>query len=65
MLFRSDPSKQVVPSAWLDVVDNLPVLQDSVYNYVSSTLNTLKAEGLLPELVQVGNETNRDRKSVV
>ncbi|MEM9932842.1 MAG: glycosyl hydrolase 53 family protein [Bacteroidota bacterium] len=55
----ADPSKQVIPSAWVAVVDNLPVLQDSVYNYVSSTLNTLKAEGLLPELVQVGNETNR------
>ncbi|MEM7514720.1 MAG: glycosyl hydrolase 53 family protein, partial [Bacteroidota bacterium] len=31
----ADPSKQVVPAAWLAVVDNLPVLQDSVYNYVS------------------------------
>ncbi len=29
----SDPSHQVVPAAWLGVVDNLPLLKDSVYNY--------------------------------
>ena len=55
----ADPSKQIIPAAWLEVADNLEVLQDSLYNYISNTLATLDAEGLLPEMVQIGNETNR------
>jgi arabinogalactan endo-1,4-beta-galactosidase len=55
----ADPSKQLVPLAWLDVVDNLPVLKDSLYNYISKTLLDLNAENLLPEMVQIGNETNK------
>lgn len=57
--FWADPSRQWVPEAWLAVVDDLPVLQDSLYRYVYGTLMSLHEEGLLPELVQVGNETNR------
>lgn len=55
----ADPAKQLVPAAWLGVVDDLPLLQDSLYNYVFATLNTLANENLLPEMVQIGNETNR------
>ncbi len=55
----ADPSKQVVPSAWADVVDDLPVLEDSLYNYLKGTLERLDAKGLLPEMIQIGNETNR------
>jgi arabinogalactan endo-1,4-beta-galactosidase len=55
----ADPSKQVVPAAWDDVVDNLPVLKDSLYNYLKSTLEILNAKNLLPEMIQIGNETNR------
>jgi arabinogalactan endo-1,4-beta-galactosidase len=55
----ADPSKQVIPAAWLDVVDDLPALKDSLYNYISSVLLQLDSEGLLPEMVQIGNETNR------
>ena len=55
----ADPSKQLVPAAWLPVVDNLPVLKDSLYNYVSKTLLDLYEEDLLPEMVQIGNETNK------
>ncbi len=55
----ADPSKQIIPEAWMPVVDNLPLLQDSLYNYISSTLNKLEKVNLLPELVQIGNETNR------
>ncbi len=55
----ADPSHQVAPSAWLGVVDNLPLLKDSLYNYLSKTLLDLDAEGLLPEMVQIGNETNK------
>lgn len=57
--FWADPSRQWVPKAWDPVVDNLPILKDSVYNYISQTLNRLNAENLLPDMVQIGNETNR------
>lgn len=57
--FWADPQRQWIPKAWEPVVDNLPVLKDSVYNYISQTLHRLNAEGLLPEMVQIGNETNR------
>ena len=55
----ADPSKQVAPAAWTSVLDTLPVLQDSLYNYIYSTLSELAAGNLLPEIVQIGNETNR------
>lgn len=55
----ADPSKQLVPAAWLPVVDDLPALQDSLYQYVYQTLLELDKDNLLPELVQIGNETNK------
>ena len=55
----ADPSKQIIPAAWAAVADNLPVLQDSLYNYIYSTLTRLEADDLLPEMVQIGNETNK------
>ncbi|HNM27315.1 MAG TPA: glycosyl hydrolase 53 family protein, partial [Saprospiraceae bacterium] len=55
----ADPAHQRVPAAWLGVVGNLPLLKDSLYNYISSTLLSLDAEGLLPDMVQIGNETNK------
>ncbi|MFW5947042.1 MAG: glycoside hydrolase family 53 protein [Gemmatimonadota bacterium] len=53
----ADPGRQDVPAAWRDITD-LEVLADSVYRYTRSTLEHLDARGLLPEMVQVGNETN-------
>lgn len=55
----ADPKRQLVPVAWEGVVDNLPLLKDSVYNYIAQTLLNLDRSGLMPELVQIGNETNR------
>lgn len=55
----TDPSRQIVPAAWADVVDDLPVLKDSLYRYVTTSLSALAAEDLLPDMVQVGNETNK------
>ncbi|MFN0037510.1 MAG: arabinogalactan endo-beta-1,4-galactanase [Saprospiraceae bacterium] len=55
----ADPNRQLAPTAWLGVVDNLPRLKDSLYNYISKTLLDLNSEGLMPEMVQIGNETNR------
>lgn len=55
----ADPSKQRAPAAWQGVVNNLPLLKDSLYNYISSTLLALNSEDLLPDMVQIGNETNK------
>ena len=56
----ADPSKQFVPAAWLDVVDDLDALSDSIYNYTYKVLDDLASENLLPEMVQVGNEINSE-----
>ncbi len=55
----ADPGHQVAPAAWTPILDNLEILQDSLYNYIYSTLAALATDTLLPELVQIGNETNR------
>ena len=53
----ADPENQDVPEAWENIT-NIEVLKDSVYNYTLQTLSYLKGKGLMPELVQIGNETN-------
>jgi len=55
----TDPSRQIVPAAWASVVDDLPALEDSLYNYVHATLLALDVDSLLPDMVQIGNETNK------
>jgi arabinogalactan endo-1,4-beta-galactosidase len=52
----ADPNKQLTPDAW----KNLPlhILKDSVYNYTLAILNYFKKKNLVPEMIQVGNETN-------
>lgn len=53
----ADPSTQEVPKAWKDI-SSLEVLKDSLYNYTKQTLQHLESLGLMPEMVQIGNETN-------
>lgn len=53
----ADPQHQVIPEAWANISD-LNLLGDSLYQYTFKTLTDLDKEGLLPEFVQVGNETN-------
>jgi len=53
----ADPNHQDPPAAWADVT-NIDVLSDSVYNYTYKVLTELQARNLLPEMVQIGNETN-------
>ena len=52
----ADPGTQTVPTAWASL--SFTALMDTVYNYTEETLNTLKANGITPTWVQVGNETN-------
>ncbi len=54
----ADPGNQDVPKAWRSITD-IEVLCDSVYNYTYQTLNHLASQDVIPEMVQIGNETNR------
>ncbi len=53
----ADAGNQPVPEAWADI-KNLDVLKDSVYNYTYKVLSYLKGKGLIPYMVQIGNEIN-------
>jgi arabinogalactan endo-1,4-beta-galactosidase len=53
----ADPGNQKIPVAWEEIT-SIEVLEDSVYNYTFKTLKYLADKGLMPEFVQVGNETN-------
>lgn len=52
----ADPGKQTKPAAW--VGQTFSALLTSVYNHTFTVLTTLKSNGITPEWVQVGNETN-------
>lgn len=52
--FWADPGKQVKPKAWENL--GFEELKEAVFTYTRDTLLTLKSEGLLPEIVQIGNE---------
>ncbi len=53
----ADPGHQVPPAAWQDITE-LATLEDSVYQYTRSVLEHLDGLGVLPGMVQIGNETN-------
>jgi arabinogalactan endo-1,4-beta-galactosidase len=52
----ADPQNQQTPAAWVSLPLN--ILKDSLYNYTLAVLNYYKSKNLVPEMVQVGNETN-------
>jgi len=52
----ADPGKQNKPAGWAS--QDFNTLKTSVYNYTVDVMNVLKTNGITPEWVQVGNETN-------
>lgn len=52
----ADPGKQYKPAAWSS--HGISQLNTDVYNHTTDVLNGLKAAGVTPEWVQVGNETD-------
>jgi arabinogalactan endo-1,4-beta-galactosidase len=52
----ADPGKQFKPAAWRSLDFN--GLMKRTYDYTLDVMNTLKANGITPDWVQVGNETN-------
>ena len=51
----ADPGKQTKPAAWEGMT--LTQLKTAITNHTNEVLNALKAEGITPKWVQVGNET--------
>ena len=52
--YWADPGKQAIPHLWQNSRrDDLP---DSIYQYTRRTLLAMKRQGVVPEMIQVGNE---------
>ncbi|WKK66658.1 glycoside hydrolase family 53 protein [Lutimonas zeaxanthinifaciens] len=54
----ADPHKQLIPELWREYINDTEALGSLLYDYTYKTLNELARQGLLPEMVQVGNEIN-------
>lgn len=55
----ADAGKQIVPAAWAAIKDD-DALAKAVYLYTYTTLTDLGKDGLMPDMVQVGNEINSE-----
>jgi beta-galactosidase len=52
----ADPGKQFKPAAWRG--EDFSRLEQSVYDYTKMVMDSLRSQGTLPDMVQVGNEIN-------
>lgn len=52
--FWADPGKQIKPKAWADFTGKR--LEYAVYDYTLAVLRNFQEEGVLPDMIQVGNE---------
>lgn len=50
----ADPAKQIKPKAWQNL--SFSDLKTTLYNYMKNTLNAFEDEGIIPDMVQIGNE---------
>lgn len=50
----ADPGKQPIPEAWKGLSPD--VLADSVYEYTKRTISAFRRAGVMPQMVQIGNE---------
>lgn len=50
----ADPGKQPIPETWKGL--SVDVLADSVYRYTKNTIEAFRKAGVMPEMVQIGNE---------
>lgn len=54
--FWTDPGKQFKPKAWKKM--DYPQLKTAIHDYTRDTIARFKKEGVLPDMVQIGNEIN-------
>ena len=52
--FWADPEIQKKPKAWEDLSGE--ALEEAVYNYTLETIKELSRNGVMPDMVQIGNE---------
>lgn len=52
----ADPQKQFKPEAWKNIL--FPQLTQTVHDYTKNVISELASQGVLPDMVQVGNEIN-------
>ncbi|OUR99470.1 hypothetical protein A9Q86_12955 [Flavobacteriales bacterium 33_180_T64] len=52
----ADPGTQTPPSAWQNM--NNEEVRVAIYEYTKSVVSQLKNENILPEIIQIGNETD-------
>ncbi len=52
--FWADPEKQLKPKAWRHLYGK--ALEEAVYTFTYETLGKLEQNGVLPQMVQIGNE---------
>lgn len=53
--YFNDPNTQKKPQAWAGLTGT--ALQNAIYNYTTSVLQTLKNNNVTPDIVAIGNET--------
>jgi len=51
----ADPGKQFIPAAWEDL--DVGTMADSVFQYTKRTIIAFREAGVMPDMVQIGNET--------
>ena len=54
--FWTDPGKQFKPKTWEKM--DYPQLKTAIHDYTRDTIARFKQEGVLPDMVQIGNEIN-------
>ncbi len=54
--FWTDPGKQFKPKAWENL--SFADLNKALKQYSKDVVKTLKAEGVMPDMIQIGNEVN-------
>lgn len=52
--FWADPANQIKPKSWENLT--FSELKTTLYNYMKNTLNDFASDGIVPDMVQVGNE---------
>lgn len=54
--YWADPGTQTPPIAWQNM--NIDQLKVAIYNYTKDVVQQLKAQNTLPDIIQIGNETD-------
>ena len=54
--YWADPGTQTPPAAWQNL--SIEQVKNSIYNYTRDVITQLKAQNTLPDMIQIGNETD-------